>query len=78
MFNYTQTHNFAIGQSFAPFGWSGTVIGILGNKPENGVLEIKIEILFDQPFIGGTNLSGRCSWGRGAIVDFDDVYNITR
>mmetsp|Transcript_41689 Transcript_41689/g.37090 ORF Transcript_41689/g.37090 Transcript_41689/m.37090 type:complete len:425 (+) Transcript_41689:2473-3747(+) len=65
------------GQSFAPFGWSGTVIGILGNKPENGVWEIKIEILFDKPFIGGTNLSGRCSWGRGAVVDFDDVYNIT-
>ena len=64
------------GFSFAPFGASGTVVGILGNKPENGSLEVKIEVLFDIPFIGGTNLGGRCQWARGAVVDFDDIYNL--
>ncbi len=62
----------------APFGASGTVVGILGNKPENGLLKIKIEVLFDYPFIGGTNLGGRCSWGRGAVVNFDDIFNLNR
>lgn len=65
-----------VGYSFAPFGATGTVVGILGNKPENGTLEVKIEVLFDKPFIGGTNLGGRCQWGRGAVVDFDDIYNL--
>lgn len=64
------------GYNFAPFGAQGTVVGILGNKFENDVLEVKIEVLFDDPFIGGTNLGGRCSWGRGAVVNFTDVYNI--
>jgi len=53
------------------------VIGILGNKPENGVLEVKIEVMFDHPFLGGSNLGGRCTWGRGAVVDFDDIFNLT-
>lgn len=66
------------GYSFAPFAASGTVVGILGSKKEdNGVYENKVEVLFDKPFIGGTNLGGRCKWGRGAIVDFDDIFNIT-
>jgi len=64
------------GRNFAPFGACGTVIGILGNKPENGVWEVKIEVMFDQPFLGGTNLGGRCTWGRGAVVDFDDIFNL--
>lgn len=66
------------GNSFAPFAASGTVVGILGNKKEeNGIYENKVEVLFDKPFIGGTNLGGRCKWGRGSIVDFDDIFNIT-
>ena len=52
------------------------MIGILGNKPENGVLEVKIEVMFDHPFLGGSNLGGRCAWGRGAVVDFDDIFNM--
>lgn len=67
-----------IGFSFAPFGACGTVVGILGNKPENGVLEVKVEVMFDRPFLGGTNLGGRCNWGRGAVVDFDDIFNLNR
>ncbi len=64
------------GKNFAPFGATGTVIGILGNKPENGVWEVKIEVMFDHPFVGGSNLGGRCTWGRGAVVDFDDIFNM--
>jgi hypothetical protein len=66
------------GWSVIPFGYYGTVVGILGNKPENGSLEIKIEVMFDKPFIGGNNLSGRCTWGRGAVVNFDEIFNMSR
>lgn len=66
--------------SVAPFGASGTIVGILGMKREESgsAFEMKVEVLFDRPFIGGTNLNGRCKWGRGAVVDFDDVYNLIR
>jgi len=64
------------GYSFAPFGAVGTVVGILGNRQENGVLKARIEVVFDSPFIGGENLGGRCSWGRGAVVNFDDIFNL--
>lgn len=63
------------GSNYPPFGAQGTVVGILGNKYENNALEVKLEVLFDEPFIGGTNLGGRCSWARGAIVNFSSVYN---
>jgi len=64
------------GYSFAPFGAVGTVVGILGNRQENGVLKARIEVVFDSAFIGGENLGGRCSWGRGAVVNFDDIFNL--
>ena len=67
-----------LGRSFAPFGAAGTIVGILGNKRESDALEIKVEVMFDRPFVGGSNLGGRCKWGRGAIVDFDDVYNLNQ
>jgi hypothetical protein len=44
---------------FAPFGATGIVIGI---KPES------LEILFDEEFIGGNDLNGRCSPLRGGEV----------
>lgn len=50
------------------FGTNGTVIG---------TYKFKIEVLFDEPFIGGTSLSGRCPPFRGAIVDFFDIFNTT-
>lgn len=65
-----------IGYSFAPFGAVGTIVGMLGNRQENGVFKAKIEVMFDSPFIGGNNLGGRCSWGRGAVVNFDDIFNL--
>lgn len=33
-------------------------------------------MLFDKPFIGGSNLGGRCALLRGAIVDFKDIFNL--
>lgn len=33
--------------------------------------------MFDEPFIGANNLSGRCDFFRGAFVDFLDLYNMT-
>jgi len=66
-------------RNFARFGQIGTVIGILGNEwDQGGLFDIKVEVLFDEPFIGGTNLGGRCSWGRGAVVNFDEIYNLKR
>eukprot|EP01017_Pseudomicrothorax_dubius_P006840 TRINITY_DN1202_c0_g3_i6.p1 TRINITY_DN1202_c0_g3~~TRINITY_DN1202_c0_g3_i6.p1 ORF type:complete len:174 (-),score=22.41 TRINITY_DN1202_c0_g3_i6:256-777(-) len=54
---------------YAPFGAIGTIIGIVGSR---------FEVLFDDPFIGGTNLNGRTPWFRGAIMDFSDLFNLTR
>lgn len=51
------------------FGMNGTVIG---------TYKMVIEILFDEPFIGGTNLNGRCPPFRGGVVDFFDIFNITK
>lgn len=50
------------------FGMTGTVIG---------TYKLKIEVLFDEPFIGGTSLSGRCPSFRGAIVDFFDIFDLS-
>ena len=47
----------------------GTIIGIIDRK---------IEVLFDEPFIGGSNLGGKCNYWRGALLDFIDVFNLTR
>ena len=41
-----------------PFGACGTVVGCLNEW---------LEIVYDEPFIGGHTLSGRCQWFRGAI-----------
>jgi len=38
---------------------------------------VKVEVLFDKPFLGGSNLGGRCKWGRGAVIDFDDIFNLS-
>lgn len=42
-----------------------------------GIYKSKIEVMFDEPFIGANNLSGRCEFFRGALVDFLDLYNMT-
>ena len=60
---------FVLGLNFPPFGSMGTIIGILN---------MSIEVLFDEPFIGGSNLGGRCNYLRGCLMQFVDVFNITR
>lgn len=42
-----------------------------------GIYKSKIEVMFDEPFIGANSLSGRCDFFRGALVDFLDLYNMT-
>ena len=49
-----------------PYGLTGTIVGIL---------DAKIEVVFDHPFIGGTNLGGRCPLLRGSVLHFYDVFN---
>ena len=39
---------------------------------------MKIEVLFDDSYIGGGNLGGRCNYWRGCLMDFIDVFNLTR
>ena len=50
------------------FGMTGTVVG---------TYKLKIEVLFDTEFIGGTNLYGRCPPFRGGIVDFFEIFDLT-
>jgi hypothetical protein len=52
-----------------PFGKIGTV---------TGVYKYSIEILFDEPFIGASSLSGRCPFFRGGEVDILHIFNLTR
>lgn len=51
-----------------PFGRVGTVIGIY---KEN------IEVFFDEPFIGASDLMGRCPNFRGALVHFYNIFNLS-
>ena len=41
-----------------------------------GIYEFNFEVLFDEAFIGGTTLGGRCSIARGAMIEFTDVFNV--
>jgi len=58
-----------LGLNSIKFGAVGTI---------TGVLDELIEVYFDVPFIGGTNLGGRCTFFHGAIVKFVDIFNLTR
>jgi hypothetical protein len=51
-----------------PFGKVGTVTGIYKGK---------IEVMFDEAFIGATSLYGRCYFFRGAMVDFLEIFNLS-
>lgn len=51
------------------YGALGIITGIYNNR---------IEILFDEPFIGANNLNGRCPHFRGAVKNLFDVFNLTR
>lgn len=60
---YTNNHN-----PHVSFGKTGTVVGIYKSK---------IEVVFDEPFIGANDLAGRCDYFRGALVDFHHIFNLT-
>ena len=60
---HTNNHNPHI-----PFGRIGTVTGIYKNK---------IEVMFDESFIGASDLSGRCNFFRGANLNFHDIFNLS-
>ncbi|KAI8099060.1 exoribonuclease 1 [Halteromyces radiatus] len=51
-----------------PIDSKGTVVG---------VQEKAVEIVFDTPFMGGQDLSGRCSEYRGLVLPFYAVLNLT-
>lgn len=51
-----------------PLAAKGTVVGIQSSA---------LDVLWDIPFIGGTNLAGRCSDYRGQVVAPDTVLNLS-
>lgn len=60
---YTNNHN-----PHVSFGKTGTVVGIYKSK---------IEVVFDEAFIGANDLAGRCAFFRGALVDFHHIFNLS-
>lgn len=50
------------------FGMTGTIIG---------TYKLNIEVLFDEPSIGCTDLSGRCPPFRGGICKFLEIFDLT-
>ena len=57
-----------LNQGIMPLGSKGTVIGIDGEF---------LEVLLDLPLMGGTDLDGRCSIGRGATIHRASCINLT-
>lgn len=51
-----------------PMGGKGVVIGTSGTE---------VKVVFDSPFMGGTNLGGLCSAYRGAVVDPSAMLNLS-
>lgn len=52
-----------------PFGARGTVVGVYDDA---------IEVLFDQEFLGGDDLFGRCNGNCGALLLNEQLLNLTR
>ena len=53
---------------YIPFGLRGSVVGHTDDK---------VLVVFDKPFIGGTNLFGHCQDYRGAVVQSKRLLNMT-
>ena len=53
-----------------PFGACGTVVGLYGDK--------HVDLLLDVPVAGASDLSGRCSKGRGLLVSSSCLLNVSR
>ncbi|CAD8069108.1 unnamed protein product [Paramecium sonneborni] len=62
----------ALNNDYSNFGAYGIVVGIIDNG------QIMVEIVWDKPRFGQTDLGGRCSPLRGSVVHFLDVFNITQ
>ncbi|CAD8062450.1 unnamed protein product [Paramecium sonneborni] len=62
----------ALNNNYSNFGAYGIVVGIID------IGEIMVEIVWDKPRFGQTDLGGRCSPLRGSVVHFLDVFNITQ
>ncbi|ORZ37096.1 XRN 5'-3' exonuclease N-terminus-domain-containing protein [Catenaria anguillulae PL171] len=70
-------HKFAIGDRVlcvsdrgkAPLGAHGYVVGVEGEY---------VEILFDDTFMGGSNLHGRCNDLRGLVVRKNELLNLSK
>jgi hypothetical protein len=59
-----------VSSSGAPaFGSRGTVVGVYDEA---------VEVLFDQEFLGGNDLFGRCNGDFGAMVPADQILNLSR
>ena len=61
--------NHTVVGSHGLFGSQGTVVGISGSS---------IEVLIDESYIGGCNLGGRVGEFKGVILEFGDIFNISR
>lgn len=68
-----------VAEGSVPFGLRGTVVGIHppealektnADKTSCGL----IEVVFDEGFIGGSTLNGRCSAGRGKAVQANTIF----
>jgi len=55
-------------RNYVPFGLRGTVLG----KTQD-----KVIVVFDEQYLGGTDLNGLCEEYRGALVDPNYLCNIT-
>jgi hypothetical protein len=56
------------GQGRPPIGQQGSVVGVHPGA---------VEVLFDEPFVGGTELQGRCLGLCGAFLKNDSLLSIT-
>lgn len=56
-------------RQYVPFGLRGTVIGRT---------EDKVMVMFDEQFIGGSNLFNQCENYRGALVNPNHLLNLTK
>ena len=54
-----------------PFGSRGTVTGVYDDGKT-------IEVLFDKPFLGGSDLNGRCLGENGAILPPEELLNLSK
>ena len=59
-----------LSQTRAPLGARGTVIAVHAGTGF-------VEIVFDEAFVGGTSLHGRCPEGRGLLVEWSHCLSLT-